>query len=165
MQTEKHWYIFRHGLATHSKQGYGDRILTAEVLPEGIPPIQRLGVFMTTLPCDAAYRSEFLRCQQTAQIVTERTGIHFSPDTRLNEQYQENFSAVHDRVAAFVDEMSASQHTHIWVCTHGIIIAALRHFILDGRFVQSMENDYTQPGELLILADGHDEVVNFRDVV
>jgi broad specificity phosphatase PhoE len=163
--SDKHWYIFRHGLATHSKNGYGDQILTAQVLPEGRPPIERLGVYMRALPYDVGYRSEFLRCAQTAQIITDATGNPFTPDARLNEQHLEAFEAVHDRVRAFVDEVNASSYRHIWVCTHGVIIAALRHFILDGQFWRSMENDYTQPGELLLIANGKDEVLNFREVV
>ena len=162
---DKHWYIFRHGLATHSKNGYGDQILTAQVLPEGRPPIERLGVYMRVLPYEVGYRSHLLRCEKTAQIVTDATGNPFMPDARLNEQYQETFESVHDRVQAFVADANASPHTYIWVCTHGVIIAALRHFILDGQFWRSMENNYTQPGELLMIANGKDEVLNFREVV
>lgn len=160
----KHWYIFRHGLATHSKNGYGDKILTAEVLPEGIPPVQRIGQYLTLMPYDYGARSEFLRCQQTAAIVTEITGRAFTPDTRLNEQYQEPFESVRDRVRAFVDDMNASEHTHIWVCTHGVVIAALKHLITRGDFARSDENDYIQPGEVLLIRDGQTEVVKFEVV-
>lgn len=160
----KHWYIFRHGLATHSKNGYGDKILTAEVLPEGIPPVQRIGQYLTLMPYDYGARSEFLRCQQTAAIVTDITGRAFTADKRLNEQYQEPFEAVRDRVRAFVDEMNASAHTHIWVCTHGVVIAALKHLITRGDFARSDENDYIQPGEVLLIRDGEPEVVKFEVV-
>jgi broad specificity phosphatase PhoE len=165
LNSDKHWYIFRHGLATHSKNGYGDQILTAQVLPEGRPPIERLGVYMQAMPYEVGYRSEFLRCQQTAQIVSDATGNPFTPDARLNEMYQETFENVQERVSAFVADVNASPHTHIWVCTHGIVIAALRHYILDGEFHRAQENDYTQTGELLLIANGKDEVLNFREVV
>ena len=158
----KHWYIFRHGLATHSKNGYGDKILTAEVLPEGIPPVQRIGQYLTLMPYDYGARSEFLRCQQTAAIVTDITGRAFTPDKRLNEQYQETFESVRDRVRLFVDEMNASSHTHIWVCTHGIVIAALKHLITRGSFERNDENDYIQPGEVLLIRDNQPEVVKFE---
>jgi broad specificity phosphatase PhoE len=160
----KHWYIFRHGLATHSKNGYGDKILTAEVLPEGIPPVQRIGQYLTLMPYDYGARSEFLRCQQTAAIVTEITGRAFTPDKRLNEHYQETFESVRDRVRLFVDEMNAAPHTHIWVCTHGAVIAALKHLITRGDFTRGDENDYIQPGEILLIKDGKPEVVTFEVV-
>ncbi|MBL8133047.1 MAG: histidine phosphatase family protein [Anaerolineae bacterium] len=165
MSNEKQWYIFRHGLATHSKTGYGDRIYSAEVLPEGIPPIQRLGQYMTLLPYDYGARSEFLRCQQTAGIVTEATGRSFTPDARLNEHVSEPFEAVRDRVQRFVDEMNGSPYQHIWVCTHGMIIAALKNLILHGSFTRRDELDYTQPGQLLILRGGAAEVVRFDEVL
>jgi len=160
------WYIFRHGLATKSKMGYGDRIVTAEVLPEGIPPVQRLGTYMTRLPYDAGARSEFLRCQQTAAIVTEATGRAFTADPRLNEQVSESFEVVRDRVRAFVESMRAAGHGHIWVCTHGVVIAALRHLITRGDFQRRDELDYVQPGQLLVIRpDNAIEVIRFDELV
>ena len=43
-------YIIRHGMAVYPNQGYGNRVLTAELLPEGIPPIQRLARYLTSRP-------------------------------------------------------------------------------------------------------------------
>ncbi|MEM7030344.1 MAG: histidine phosphatase family protein, partial [Chloroflexota bacterium] len=63
------YYIFRHGLATHSKTGYGDDILTAEVLPEAIPKVKRLGQYLKDFEADYHVRSELIRCRQTADIV------------------------------------------------------------------------------------------------
>lgn len=159
--SDRTWHIFRHGLATHSRTGYGDRILTAEVLPEGIPPIRTIGKYLATVPYDFGARSELIRCRQTADIVTELTGRPFTVDTRLNEQIDESFEAVRDRVRAFVDEMNASPHQHIWICTHGAIIAALKHLVTTGTFTRANENDYTQPGELLVIQGGAASVMRF----
>lgn len=158
---EKLWYIFRHGLATHSKTGYGDRILTAEVLPEGIPPIRRLGTYLLHMPYDSGYRSELIRCQQTAAIVTEITGHPFTADPRLNEQIDEPYTRVLERVQNFLDEVSETPHRHIWVCTHGAIIAALKHLLTREAHTPVNQNDYTQPGELLIIRERQSEVVRF----
>ncbi len=164
--TDQTWYIFRHGLATRSKMGYGDQIITAQVLPEGIPPVQRLGAYMAHLPYSVGYRSEFLRCEQTAAIVTEATGRAFTPDPRLNEMVHEPFEEVRARIGAFVAEVSASGHEHIWVCTHGIVIAGLRHWVLRGDYQRRDELDYIQPGQLLILRpDRTVEVLKFDEVV
>lgn len=163
--TRKHWYIFRHGLATHSKTGYGDRIYDAEVLPEGIPPVERLARYMTTLPYDHGLRSEFLRCQQTAAIVTTTTGRAFTADARLNEAVKEPFHEVRERVQGFVDDLEAASYQHIWICTHGIIIAGLKNWLTVGNFAPKHENDYIQPGELLRITPDGFEIVKFDPVV
>lgn len=165
IQNTKNWYIFRHGLATHSTQGYGDRILTAEVLPEGIPPIRRLGRYMQSVPFDDGVRSELIRCQQTAAIVTEATGRQFRADPRLNEQYRESFEVVRDRVHSFVEETLATPAQHIWVCTHGVIIAALKSFLTHGDFRRGDETDYTLPGQLLIIRGEDPDVIKFDEFV
>jgi len=149
-------------LATHSKTGYGDKILTAEILPEGIPPVKRIGAYLREIPYDFGACSEFIRCRQTAAIVSEITGRGFVPDARLNEQYQESFDAVRDRVRAFVIEMQQSPHQHIWVCTHGIVIAALKHLILTGSFAQKDELDYILPGEILVIHAGESQVIRLN---
>lgn len=161
--TNPTWYIFRHGLATKSKMGYGDRIYTAEVLPEGIPPIERMGTYMTTLPYSAGFRSEFLRCQQTAGIVAAATGRAFTPDARLNEHVGEPFEEMQARIGGFIAEQRAAGHAHIWLCTHGFVIAGLRSLIKRGAFERRDELDYTQPGQLLIIRpDLTDEVIRFE---
>jgi broad specificity phosphatase PhoE len=164
--SEQTWYIFRHGLATRSTMGYGDRIITAEVLPEGIPPVQRLGAYMAHLPYTIGWRSEFLRCEQTAAIVSQATGRAFTPDPRLNEMVHEPFEEVRTRIGAFVSEMHRAGHAHIWVCTHGIVIAGLRHWVTRGDYQRRDELDYIQPGQLLIIRpDKTAEVLKFDEVV
>lgn len=165
MPNNKQWYIFRHGLATHSKNGYGDKILTAEVLPEGIPPVRRLGEYMKHLPFDYGVRSELIRCQQTAGIVSEITGRAFVADSRINEQYQETFEQVRARVQDFVNEMSHTPDYHIWICTHGVIIAALKSLLLRGEFLPKDANDYVEPGQLLIIQGQDAEVIRFDQIV
>lgn len=166
MHPDQTWYIFRHGLATRSRTGYGDQILTAELLPEGIPPIERLAAHMTAYPYDIGLRSELIRCQQTAEIVSRVTGHPFAADARLNEPIQEPFDSMRERVRAFIAEYAASPYRHLWICTHGAIIAALKHLLTRGEFTQPSQNDYTQPGELLIVrgpeCTPRTEVLNFR---
>ena len=161
----KQWYIFRHGLATRSLNGYGDTILTAEVLPEGIAPVRRLGAHLKSFPYDIGMRSEFIRCQQTAAIVSEITGRAFTPDGRLNEKYQETFGQVKVRVEQFIADMQATPHQNIWVCTHGAVIAALKHLLTRGEHSEAFEMDYIQPGELLVVRGTDAEVVRLDDVI
>lgn len=163
--TTKNWYIFRHGLATRSRNGYGAQIRTAEVLPEGIPPVQRLARFLDTCPYDWGARSEFLRCQQTAQIVADITGRGFVADPRLNERVDEPFHEISERVKDFIDGVERTAHQHVWVCTHGIVIAALKSWLTRGDFSRQYENDYIQPGELLKVTPEGVEVVKFEVLV
>lgn len=165
MTTHKKWFIFRHGLATLNPNGYGDQILVAEVLPQGIPPVRRIGEYLKDKPFDYGVRSEFIRCQQTAGIVSEITGRAFIADKRLNEQYQESFEVVHDRLKLFVDEMQQSDHQHIWVCTHGIIIAGLKHFLTTGEYLQKDELDFIMPGEVLIIENQQAQVIRFESAI
>lgn len=157
------FYIFRHGMAVHPNEGYGSRILTAELLPEGIPPIQRLGRYLAQAPSEYQVRSTVLRCQQTAAIVTEATGKDFVPDPRLTEYHQESFDELVRRAQSFADEMLASGYQNVMICTHGAVIAALKHLITEGSFERRDETDYIQTGQLLIINDDKSiEVLDFN---
>ncbi|MBE2271498.1 MAG: histidine phosphatase family protein [Anaerolinea sp.] len=165
IRSSQQWFIFRHGLATRSKTGYGDQILTAEVLPEGIPPVRTLAAHLRDKPYDFGACSELIRCQQTAGIVTEITGRTFVTDGRLNEQIKESYDSVRARVRDFVTEIGASPHEHVWICTHGAIIAALKHYLTKGDESRINEMDYIQPGELLVIKEGQAEVIRFPQFV
>src|SRR5579859_1331077 len=101
----KTYYIFRHARALHLGETYGDRILTAEILPEAKPPIERLAQFLKTRPVEECYSSEILRCVQTSRIASKVLKKKFLPDARLNEFYVEQFPEFRDRVKRFWDEM------------------------------------------------------------
>ncbi len=159
--TAHRFLIFRHGLATRNPNGYGEQILSAPLLDEGIPAIEKLGLFLAKSAGDFQYCSEILRCRQTAEIVTKITDKQFVFDARLNEYHQEPFPQFVERVDSFLVETiekadrfkqtrdATEEPVTIWICTHGAVIAALKHLLLEGSFSQENELDYTQPGELL----------------
>src|SRR5690606_8104648 len=157
------YYIFRHGMAVYPNQSFGSRVLTAELLPEGIPPIQRLARYLTNVPSDYQVCSEVLRCRQTAAIVTEATGKNFEIDSRLREYYQETFDELSRRTKAFADEIQQSGYQNVMICTHGAVIAALKHYLTDGYFDRRHEMDYIQTGQLMIInQDKSVEVLDFN---
>jgi broad specificity phosphatase PhoE len=159
-------YIFRHGMAVYPNQGYGNRVLTAELLPEGIPPIQRLAQYLKQMPSDYQACSEVLRCVQTAAIVTVATGKPFVIDPRLKEYYQETFDQLSQRTRAFCDELEQSSYQNVTICTHGSVIAALKHHLTEGSFDRRQETDYTQTGQLMIIHDDKSvEVLDFNNEV
>lgn len=159
--TVHRFFIFRHGLATHSKNGYGDQVLNATLLEEGVPAIEKLGTYLKSIPRDYAYSSELPRCRQTAAIVTKATGASFTFDPRLNEYHQEQFAQFTERVNDFLEDVvevadrlcqkrdCSNDPVTIWICSHGAVIACLKHLLLEGTHVQEDELDYTQPGEVL----------------
>lgn len=159
--TTHRFFIFRHGLATKNPAGYGDQILTAKLLDEGIPAIERVGLYLKEVPGDFEYSSELPRCRETAEIVTRITGKEFAFDARLNEYNQEPFLQFADRVNDFLEDViekadryrqqrvGTQEPVTIWICTHGAVIAGLKHLLLEGNFSQEYELDYTQPGEIL----------------
>jgi broad specificity phosphatase PhoE len=146
-------YIFRHGMAVHPNEGYGSRVLTAELLPEGIPPIQRLARHLLHAPSNYQVCSEVLRCRQTAAIVTEATGKPFVIDPRLREYHQETFDELAERTKDFCDELERSSYENAMICTHGAVIAALKHYLTEGFFDRRHETDYIQTGQLLVIND------------
>lgn len=159
--TAHRFFIFRHGMATRSPDGYGDQILTATLLDEGIPAIEKLAEYLKGISSDFQYSSELPRCRQTAEIVTKSTGKKFSFDARLNEYHQEPFLQFTDRVDDFLEDIveqadriclkrdCSTEPATIWICTHGAVVACLKHLLLEGTHVQENQLDYTQPGEII----------------
>ncbi len=156
------WYILRHGLTAYSTQGYGDKILSARILPEAVFSIEKMGNYLSKVPNSANYSSQLIRCVQTADIITRITGKVFTPDKRLNEFHQETFSEFYERVFSWFKEVNTTQPKCVLVCTHGAVIAALKHMLLEGDFSESQLLDYTQCGELLAIKDKKLEIVDFN---
>ena len=152
--TDQTFYLFRHGLATHSLTGYGDQILTANLLPEAYPTVHRLGVFLAQYTFDQCLSSPIPRCQQTTEVVSEHIGQSFVTDTRLTEYWPEVFAPFHARLTDLVNELQRSQARHIAICTHGSVIAGLQHLLRGEPFTETEINDFPEPAGLLIIKTG-----------
>jgi len=162
MNPSKTFYIVRHGLATHSTHGYGKRKLTAPILPEGRIAINKLAVELKNIGESANISSEIIRCRETSGIITEITGKKFTYDKRLNEDYHETVRDIRERVMSFLkDAMKFPQH-NIIVCTHGIIIAAIKNLLINDKFVTSQHHDFPQTGTLLIIEGKTAKTINFN---
>jgi broad specificity phosphatase PhoE len=157
------FYLTRHALATHSTTGYGDEILSAQILPEGIPPIKSMAHFLKDIPTDQNVSSEVLRCQQTAKIISQITHKKFTPDARLNEFYQDTWKTFEERVLSFLSDCLFSNQKKILLCTHGAVIAVLKNHLTKGFFEVSNEFDYPQTGELWIIQNRKLEKKNFNE--
>lgn len=155
------WYLFRHALATENKGGYGDEIFTARILPVGIPPIERMAKYIQRLPKSVNWSSELLRSTQTTNIITNSTGRTFVTDARLNEYYNETFEVFRKRIASWLDETIMLHPSVVLVCTHGAVIAGLKHLILEGEFLESQALDYPKCGQFLIVTRKRSTVLDF----
>lgn len=156
------WYLFRHALASHSRTGYADEILTAKILPEGIPPIERMAHYLSNVPNSVNWSSEILRCTQTTQIISKITGRTFTTDARLNEYYNESFETFQKRIISWHDEMIKQKPSVVLVCTHGGVIAGVKHLLLEGVYPQSQNLDYPECGELLIISGHSQQSISFN---
>lgn len=160
----KTWYLFRHALSTYSKHGYGDEVLSAQILPSETKPIEQMAQYFLKVPNSINFSSEIIRCIQTAQIISKPTGKQFATDKRLNEYHGESFEEFTIRVTSWLDGIEASQTAseNILVCTHGAVIAALKHIILKGTFSEDNALDYPECGELWIIRDKKVESIDFN---
>jgi len=161
-ETNKNLYLFRHSLATKSTRGYGKKILSADILPEGIASIKKLALFLKDITDTEFFSSKIKRCRQTTKIITKITHKKFQFDRRLNEYYHERFSDFKNRVKDFLESLVTSDHQNIVVCTHGMVIAGIKHFILENKFIWKNKLDYPQTGELVILENKTIRLINFN---
>jgi broad specificity phosphatase PhoE len=162
---KKTFFLFRHGLATRSTDGYGDQILTAEILPEAIPPIEALAHYLQELKIDPSmnFSSEIMRCRQTVKIVSEITGKKFQFDSRLNEYCNESFEEFVYRVQAFFDELTSSQDETFVICSHGAVIGAVKHLLMNESPTEDDLLDYPLTGELLTYKNARFETHSFNE--
>ena len=162
MMESKTIYLVRHGLATHSKRGYGKRKLTAPILPEGEAAIRRLAESLISVPDNFNISSEIIRCRQTSAIISEITGKQFTFDARLNEGNRETIMQIRQRALSFIQDVEKVPQKNIIICTHGVIIAAIKNLIITNKFVTRMMTDYPLPGELMIIDGNNVKMTNFN---
>ena len=160
---EKKYYIVRHGLATYSKTGYGHEVYSAELKPEGIPPIERLAEYLKDISTDYNVSSAVLRCVQTTEIISSIAGKQFVTDPRLKEFYGEDQFSLIKRVRSFVEEMDQSEYQNILICTHGAVIAGLKHFLTTGFFEFKNSADYSGTGQMMVIQDKDVEILDFNN--
>lgn len=159
----KNLYLFRHGLATHSTTGYGNKIVSAEILPKGIKAIKKLAYFLKDIDTDINISSEFIRCRQTVKVIEDVTNKKFQFDKRLNEKYKEKFDDFKKRVISFLDNIIKINNKDIVICTHGIVIAAIKNLIINNKFDFEDRYDFPQTGELVIIKDNKFEKIDFNE--
>ena len=158
------YYIFRHGETYYTKNLmlYPVDNFSVEILPEGIPALERLAGYLKNIPSDYNVSSEYKRCQQSIKIVGEISGLHFEKDARLNEFNRETFEDLVKRLEIFVKELKEKKYSTVIICTHGAVIAGLKNILVGSEYEKSEIMDYPRPGVLTIAGDNTIEEIDFN---
>lgn len=152
---------------THfSKNGlpYGDMVETAEILPEGIPSIKRLGEYLKNIQTDANFTSPYKRCLETSGIVSEITGKKFVVDENLRDWDPRNGTVEEmvERILTFCHNMQHTTYNSLSLCTHGYPINAIVAFFIKGKIESDDLDNYPETGVLTTIEDGKVNYINFN---
>jgi broad specificity phosphatase PhoE len=162
------FYIFRHGetFATKAGTGYGMHIFTASILPEARPAVERLAKYLKEIKTDFHVSSEFRRCKQTAQIISEVTSKEFVYDKRVNEYFLEPYWFLKRRIQSLLKEIELKKYKSVCVCTHGAVISAFLHILTPekSRLPFNIFN-FPPPGVLTIIESNKAKQINFNNEV
>lgn len=160
----KTYYIFRHGetFATKGNGLYWHKIFSAPILEEGKPTIIKLAEYLRDIPSDFNVVSPFLRCQQTAAIVTQITGKEFSTDRRIREYTFEIPWLFKKRIISFIKTLEQSSYQSIIICTHSIVIEMLIQFLVHGHVSLTKRMYAPLPGVLSVIKGKDISTFNFN---
>lgn len=160
----KTYYIFRHGETFVTKKGgwYWHKLYSAPILEEGKPVIAKMAKYLKKIDSDYHVRSPFLRCQQTADIVTDMTGKIFEVDRRIREWDWEIPYYFKKRVLYFLQEMETSDKQVILVCTHAFVIQLLVQYLTTGKVGWRQLLVAPLPGVLTIIKEKQVQIMDFN---
>lgn len=160
----KTYYIFRHGetFATRQKRWYWHKLYSATILEEGKPSVLRLADYLKKIATDYNVSSPFLRCRQTAEIVSVTTGKEFKFDTRIGEHTFELPWEFKNRILNFINEMENSDKQNILICTHGVIIQMLIRYLAKDSLTLHERIVAPLPGVLTVIKDGKLKEIDFN---
>lgn len=163
------FFIFRHGDTKNSGNlmariiGHMSDSHALPILPKGFPALERIGNFLKNVPTDANFCSPYLRCSDSAKIVGTIAKKKYITDERIREMENgEGFSSLFRRVKDFLDEMDQKNYSAVSICTHGAVIAAIKHLETNGKFFFFQVIDYPRPGNLVIIKDRKVENIDFN---
>jgi len=151
------YYIFRHGETFFTKNNvpYGESFKTAEILPETVPVIERIGNYLKDKIDNNNYTSPFKRALQTVEIVEKITEKKFISDERIREEglsrASEALTQLEQRLRNFIDEINNKNIKNVAICSHGWPIAGLISIITNNRLSKFDLSDYPKCGELTII--------------
>ncbi len=164
------FYIFRHGDTIDSGSllakvlGHRKDSHNLDILPKGIPALKKIGAFLKNVGTDADFSSPYIRCRKSSQIVGNIAKKKYKIDKRLRELENngEQFSDFYNRVRSFLNEIQEKNYSAVSICTHGAVIAAIKHLETRGKFFFFQVWDFPAPGNVIIIKNGKVSLVNFN---
>lgn len=157
-------YIFRHAETYFSKNqiAYRDQIESADILPEGIPAIERLAKYLNDIKTEVNFTSPYKRCQQTSKIVSDITSKKFETDDDLRDwdPRKERTEEMIKRILKFSRNLQSTNLKSALICTHGYPINALIAYFTKGFIREADLPNFPNPGVLVSIIDGK---VAFKD--
>ncbi len=161
---DKTYYIFRHGetRATRNKRWYWHEYYSATIIEEGKPSIMKLAEYLKQVKTDYNVSSPFVRCRQTADLVTQITGKKFTFDSRIKEFGVELPWIFKRRLLSFIKDIETSKNNTILICTHAIVIEMLIQYLEHGRINLRERISAPFPGILTIIAHKKSQTLNFN---
>jgi broad specificity phosphatase PhoE len=162
------YYIFRHGETFYSKNDilYGENIETAEILPEGIPVIERLAEYLKDKINDFNFTSPFKRAVQTTEIITKITGKIFVPDERLKEESLskglESLDQLIKRLKDFIISTENNNSGIVSLCSHGWPISILTALLTKGSVSKTDLGYFPKCGQLLVVENKTLKTLDFN---
>jgi broad specificity phosphatase PhoE len=163
-------YIFRHGDTTETDKwwlkfiGRNYNSHNIKILPKARVALERIGSFLKGVKTDADFTSPYIRCIESSDIVGRISNKKYTVDKRIQELEREYRDLVgfNKRVTSFFNEIVGKNYSAISICTHGAVMGALKHLVIEGRFHRFQIWDYPAPGNLIIIKDGKVEKINFN---
>jgi broad specificity phosphatase PhoE len=162
------FYIFRHGetFFTKNEVPYGDSYESAEILPEAIPVIEKIGNYIKNKIENDNYTSPFKRATQTVEIVEKITGKKFIPDERIKEEglsrAWETIDQLEERLRNFISEMENKKAEKVAVCSHGWPIAAMISILTRNKLTKYDLSSFPKCGILIIIEDASLKTLDFN---
>ena len=162
------FYIFRHGDTVNSKNSLDKLVIKKDtrnlpILPESHNALEKIGKFLKSVHTDADFCSPYLRCRESVKIVEKFSGKNYSFDSRIEElEGRIIFSDFQKRIKSFLNEIKAKKYSAVSICTHGAIIAAIKHMETASKFYFFQVFDYPEPGNLIIIKEGKIKKINFN---
>lgn len=164
---DKKIYLFRHGetIATQNRfQWYGIHFFSADILPIGVPTIEKLGEYLKDVKTDLNLTSPFKRCKTTSGIVGKKSNKEFTWHSLLTDHFFIVPPLIFKRrVKRFYKEIMQSSAESIAVCTHEAVIKAIYNlYCKENNFKMDLKLN-SKPGVLTILSNGEVQQISFRD--
>ena len=166
------FYIFRHGDTVRTGSivikffGYIRDSHHIKILPKAVPALERVGKFLKDIHTDINFRSPYLRCDESTKIVGTISGKKYLVDDRIRELEHngESFSSFKGRVNSFLSEIQEKNYSAVSICTHGAVMAAIKHLTTTGSFHFYQVFDYPPPGQMIIIKNRKLSQINFNSI-